>query len=204
MGRSQVNADVLSSGPNYEESRWRKSTKQVATVGPASNTLEMLEKLFLAGQSDSHPHSLLPLVPPPSSPLDFRSDSSNLVDNPADRILSEIHFVHLCCLPPPSSSRCGCFPSQLQPWSSRGESRAGELLQLSFHKFLDLHAPRRLLFLCMRLGGPHPAKPHGRRCGCCALWSRSTESLSAFSRTCRARSIAWACSRTRPRRELVA
>ena len=30
-------------------SRWRKSTKQVATVGPASNNVEMLEKLFLAG-----------------------------------------------------------------------------------------------------------------------------------------------------------
>mmetsp|Transcript_71193 Transcript_71193/g.161126 ORF Transcript_71193/g.161126 Transcript_71193/m.161126 type:complete len:559 (+) Transcript_71193:136-1812(+) len=29
--------------------RWAKSTKQVATVGPASNTLEMLEKLFMAG-----------------------------------------------------------------------------------------------------------------------------------------------------------
>jgi len=29
--------------------RWSKKTKQVATVGPASNTLEMLEKIFLAG-----------------------------------------------------------------------------------------------------------------------------------------------------------
>lgn len=29
--------------------RWRKSTKQVCTLGPASSTVEMIEKLFLAG-----------------------------------------------------------------------------------------------------------------------------------------------------------
>jgi pyruvate kinase len=29
--------------------RWRKSTKQVITLGPASSDLEMIEKLFLAG-----------------------------------------------------------------------------------------------------------------------------------------------------------
>ena len=29
--------------------RWRKSTKQVATLGPASSTSEMIEKLLLAG-----------------------------------------------------------------------------------------------------------------------------------------------------------
>lgn len=29
--------------------RWRKSTKQVATLGPASSDKEMIEKLFLAG-----------------------------------------------------------------------------------------------------------------------------------------------------------
>jgi Pyruvate kinase, barrel domain len=29
--------------------RWRKSTKQVATLGPASSSLVMIEKLFLAG-----------------------------------------------------------------------------------------------------------------------------------------------------------
>mmetsp|Transcript_13363 Transcript_13363/g.29076 ORF Transcript_13363/g.29076 Transcript_13363/m.29076 type:complete len:578 (-) Transcript_13363:970-2703(-) len=29
--------------------RWRKSTKQLATLGPASSTLEMIETLFLAG-----------------------------------------------------------------------------------------------------------------------------------------------------------
>jgi pyruvate kinase len=29
--------------------RWRKSTKQVATLGPASSNKEMIEKLFLAG-----------------------------------------------------------------------------------------------------------------------------------------------------------
>lgn len=29
--------------------RWRKSTKQVATLGPASSSVEMIETLFLAG-----------------------------------------------------------------------------------------------------------------------------------------------------------
>ena len=29
--------------------RWRKSTKQVVTLGPASSSVEMIEKLFLAG-----------------------------------------------------------------------------------------------------------------------------------------------------------
>merc|ERR1719421_1116881 len=29
--------------------RWAKSTKQVATLGPASDSAEMMEKLFLAG-----------------------------------------------------------------------------------------------------------------------------------------------------------
>lgn len=29
--------------------RWRKSTKQVVTLGPASSNMEMIEKLFLAG-----------------------------------------------------------------------------------------------------------------------------------------------------------
>lgn len=34
--------------PNVAQ-RWRKSTKQVATLGPASSTVEMIETLFLAG-----------------------------------------------------------------------------------------------------------------------------------------------------------
>jgi pyruvate kinase len=29
--------------------RWKKSTKQLATLGPASNSIEMIEKLFLSG-----------------------------------------------------------------------------------------------------------------------------------------------------------
>lgn len=35
--------------PESAPERWRKSTKQLATVGPASSTSEMLEKLFAAG-----------------------------------------------------------------------------------------------------------------------------------------------------------
>lgn len=35
---------------NYKSSqRWRKKTKQLATLGPASSSFEMIEKLFLAG-----------------------------------------------------------------------------------------------------------------------------------------------------------
>ena len=35
---------------NFKSSpRWRKKTKQLATLGPASSSFEMIEKLFLAG-----------------------------------------------------------------------------------------------------------------------------------------------------------
>ena len=37
-------------GDNFKSSpRWRKRTKQLATLGPASSSFEMIEKLFLAG-----------------------------------------------------------------------------------------------------------------------------------------------------------
>ena len=40
----------LSTDANFKSSpRWRKKTKQLATLGPASSTFEMIEKLFLAG-----------------------------------------------------------------------------------------------------------------------------------------------------------
>ena len=36
---------------NFKSSpRWRKKTKQLATLGPASSSFEMIEKLFLAGE----------------------------------------------------------------------------------------------------------------------------------------------------------
>ena len=38
----------VASAPRIAQ-RWRKSTKQLATLGPASESREMLEKLFLAG-----------------------------------------------------------------------------------------------------------------------------------------------------------
>ena len=44
MAPNAINAD------NFKLSqRWRKKTKQLATLGPASSTFEMIEKLFLAG-----------------------------------------------------------------------------------------------------------------------------------------------------------
>ena len=55
-GLSQLN--VASMSPKTEPTvatvpkvaqRWRKSTKQLITLGPASSTSEMIEKLFLAG-----------------------------------------------------------------------------------------------------------------------------------------------------------
>jgi hypothetical protein len=35
--------------PPIVAQRWRKSTKQVATLGPVSSSMEMIETLFLAG-----------------------------------------------------------------------------------------------------------------------------------------------------------
>ena len=43
-------SSVATRSDNYKSSpRWRKKTKQLATLGPASSTFEMIEKLFLAG-----------------------------------------------------------------------------------------------------------------------------------------------------------
>src|SRR5210317_185327 len=40
----------LTTDDNFKSSpRWRKKTKQLATLGPASSSFEMIEKLFLAG-----------------------------------------------------------------------------------------------------------------------------------------------------------
>lgn len=39
---------TVASIPKFAQ-RWRKSTKQLATLGPASSTVEMIETLFLAG-----------------------------------------------------------------------------------------------------------------------------------------------------------
>lgn len=39
----------LDNGNKVDPRRFRKATKQLATLGPASSTLEMIEKLFLAG-----------------------------------------------------------------------------------------------------------------------------------------------------------
>lgn len=44
--------DVVGTLPGSPE-RWLKATKQLATLGPASSTLEMIEALFLAGV-DAH------------------------------------------------------------------------------------------------------------------------------------------------------
>jgi len=48
---ASVASTTSSSGrDNFKSSpRWRKKTKQLATLGPASSTFEMIEKLFLAG-----------------------------------------------------------------------------------------------------------------------------------------------------------
>lgn len=43
-------SSVATRTDNYKSSpRWRKKTKQLATLGPASSSFEMIEKLFLAG-----------------------------------------------------------------------------------------------------------------------------------------------------------
>ena len=45
---STTGATTVASVPKISN-RWKKSTKQVATLGPASDTKEMIEKLFLNG-----------------------------------------------------------------------------------------------------------------------------------------------------------
>jgi pyruvate kinase len=45
----QLTARPTVANPPVVAQRWRKSTKQVATLGPASSNREMIEKLFLAG-----------------------------------------------------------------------------------------------------------------------------------------------------------
>lgn len=47
--KSQEIAIARSNGLTVLPRRFQKSTKQLATLGPASNTFEMIEKLFLAG-----------------------------------------------------------------------------------------------------------------------------------------------------------
>lgn len=42
-------APQMVSGNFKDSQRWRKKTKQLATLGPASSSFEMIEKLFLAG-----------------------------------------------------------------------------------------------------------------------------------------------------------
>lgn len=47
--KETTSADTtVASIPKFAQ-RWRKSTKQLATLGPASSTIEMIETLFLAG-----------------------------------------------------------------------------------------------------------------------------------------------------------
>lgn len=45
---SSAKATTVAGVPKLAQ-RWRKSTKQLATLGPASSNREMIEKLFLAG-----------------------------------------------------------------------------------------------------------------------------------------------------------
>ena len=46
---STVPAELTVAAVPKVAQRWRKSTKQVITLGPVSSTVEMIEKLFLAG-----------------------------------------------------------------------------------------------------------------------------------------------------------
>ena len=44
----EATSATVASIPKFAQ-RWRKSTKQLATLGPASSSFEMIETLFLAG-----------------------------------------------------------------------------------------------------------------------------------------------------------
>jgi len=49
-GYNPIGQSAADYGGGYKHSaRWRKKTKQLATLGPASSSFEMIEKLFLAG-----------------------------------------------------------------------------------------------------------------------------------------------------------
>ena len=48
-GNASSNRVTTVAGVPKLAQRWRKSTKQLATLGPASSNKEMIEKLFLAG-----------------------------------------------------------------------------------------------------------------------------------------------------------
>ena len=45
---NKITSTTVAAVPKLAQ-RWRKSTKQLATLGPASSSKEMIEKLFLAG-----------------------------------------------------------------------------------------------------------------------------------------------------------
>lgn len=49
--QQQASTSSTAAQPDYDKQsqRWRKKTKQLATLGPASSSFEMIEKLFLAG-----------------------------------------------------------------------------------------------------------------------------------------------------------
>jgi pyruvate kinase len=50
VGSSDAAVPIATQTDNFKSSqRWRKKTKQLATLGPASSSFEMIEKLFLAG-----------------------------------------------------------------------------------------------------------------------------------------------------------
>lgn len=48
VNKAAPEAPTVAAVPKVAQ-RWRKSTKQLITLGPASSSLEMIEKLFLAG-----------------------------------------------------------------------------------------------------------------------------------------------------------
>lgn len=49
MNEATIKESINELGLTLEPRRFRKATKQLATLGPASNSLEMIEKLFLSG-----------------------------------------------------------------------------------------------------------------------------------------------------------
>ena len=50
MATTNIPIDASTIAPiEVHPRRWWKSTKQLATLGPASSSMEMIEKLFLSG-----------------------------------------------------------------------------------------------------------------------------------------------------------
>lgn len=95
---------TVASIPKFAQ-RWRKSTKQLATLGPASSTLEMIETLFLAGAdvfrlnfshgSQEQKQELLTMIREVEEK--YSHPIAALGDLQGPKLRVSAHFLYFCC-----------------------------------------------------------------------------------------------------------